>query len=94
MFSLQHCFSLLILPARDYCFPNDKKIAFFRVFDHHILKFLVEKSTDLYISFQQCIERMLKNFTFNIFGVKFGEIALWLIATHATLQSWENLKLN
>ncbi len=31
---------------------------------------------------------------FQLFGVKFGEIALWLIATHATLQSWEKLKLN
>ncbi len=91
---MQNYFSLLILPASDFCFPNDKKLVFFGVFDHHILKFLVEKSTDLYISFQQCIERMLKNFTFNFFGVKSGEIAWWLIATHATLQSWEKLKLN
>jgi hypothetical protein len=37
---------------------------------------------------------MLKKFTFNFFGVKSGEIAWLLIATHATLQSWEKLKLN
>jgi hypothetical protein len=85
--SLQHCFSSLILPASGFCFPDDKKLVFFGIFEHHLLKFLVEKSTELYISFQQCTERMLKFFTFNFFGVKSGEIAWWLIATHATLQS-------